>query len=84
MHISLPPHVKLISAFALSPEGGLPIRHVCKTNHTCSLVSGEFLSSIVFLAGACFSRLKDDNVCHCMCVAMLLYQIEHEINCLNL
>lgn len=40
-------------------------RKIKQTSHTCSLVSSEFQRGIVFPAGACFSRLKDDDVCHC-------------------
>lgn len=61
------------AASPLSPGGGLPISYVRKTSHTCLLVSGEFLSGIVFPTGACFSRLKHDDVC--MCVALPLQQI---------
>lgn len=57
--------VKPISASSLSPEGSLPISHVCKTSHACLLVSGELLSTVVVPVEACFSRLKDDDVCHC-------------------
>ena len=77
----LSPHVKLISTSPLSlqREACLLARRV-KTSHTCLSVSGEFLSGIVFPAGACFSRLKDDDVCHCMRAALLLRQIEREGN----
>lgn len=54
----------------------MPISRVRRTSHTCLLVSGVFLSGIVFPPGACFSRLKADDVCHCMRVALLLRQIE--------
>lgn len=57
---------------AAPPPFVLPFSHVCKTSHTCLLVSGEFLSSVVFPAGACFSRSKDMHVCHCMHVTLQL------------
>lgn len=43
---------------------GWPVRGGSKTSHTRSLVSGEFLTTIVFPVGACFSRPKHDDVCH--------------------
>lgn len=51
------------------------IGRVRETSHTCLLVSGEFRSGIVFLGGACFSRLKVDDVCRLLRAALLLVQI---------
>lgn len=58
--ISLPPRSRVtsISASPPSTEADWPGSHVCL------VVSGEFLSSIVFPSGACFSRFKNDDVRH--------------------
>lgn len=54
--------ILMLKKFSAAPfylqREALPFRYVCKTSHTCFLVSGKFLSSIVFPAGACFSRLE--------------------------
>lgn len=66
-------HVKNSTCPSASRGERLPHSHVWKTSRTCLSVSGEFLSGFVFPAGACFSRLKGDDVRETL---LLLQQIE--------